>query len=304
MTGAAIPPGADAVVRSEDSRREGNKVKILARAAAGLNIRRAGESVRRGETVLGRGKVIRPQEIGLLAALGIRAVKVVPGPRVALISTGNELKPLGGTLAPGMIFDCNRHSLSALVVKYGGVPVPLGIVPDREKAIREALLKARDCDLVLTSGGVSVGEFDLVKKALKDSGGKIAVWRIAMKPGKPLTFGSIAGRPFFGLPGNPVSAIVSFLLFVRPALLALQEKESGGLPEEKATLEEDFSELSDRTQYVRSVAVRRGGRLYARPTGPQGSGILKSLVLANALLIVPPGRRLKKGARVRALLLD
>lgn len=304
MTGAAIPPGADAVVRSEDSREVRSRVKILVPAAPGLNIRRAGESVRRGETVLRRGQILRPPEIGLLASLGIPTVKAIPAPRVAVISTGNELRPLGGKLTPGKIFDCNRYSLTALVAEYGGIPVPFGIVGDREAAIRTAFRRARGCDLVLTSGGVSVGEHDLVKKVLTDSGGKIDVWRIAMKPGKPLTFGSLSGRPFFGLPGNPVSAIVSFLLFVRPALLAMQGKAGVNLREERAVLEEDFGEISDRTQFVRAVLVRRRGRLYARPTGPQGSGIPLSLVLADGLIVIPPRRRLKKGARVRALRLD
>jgi len=304
MTGAAIPPDADAVVRLEDSAPDGRRVKILVPAEKGLNIRRAGESVRKGETILLRGRVIRPQEIGMLASLGIPRVKAIPSPRVAVISTGDELQKIERNLAPGKIFDSNRYSLSALVVKYGGIPVPLGAVPDREPAIRRALREARGCDLVLTSGGVSVGEHDLVKQVLQDSGGRIAVWRIAMKPGKPLAFGSIGGRPFFGLPGNPVSAIVSFLLFVRPALLALQGKASGGFPEENAILQEDFNETSDRTQFVRVVLVRRGGRLYARPTGPQGSGILKSLLLADGLIVVPPWRRPKKGARLRALLFD
>ena len=311
MTGAPLPWGADAVVKVEDAseprmaKRAAQTVKIFNKVRKGENVRWAGESVKRGEKVLKKGAVLRPQEIGMLAALGFSTAKVIPAPRVAIISTGDELQEIGGKLAPGKIRDCNRYSLASLVAEYGGIPIPLGITRDRKPELRARLRKALSCDLVLTSGGISVGKYDLVRKVMHEMSGRINVWQVAMKPGKPLSFGTIHGTPVFGLPGNPVSVIVSFWQFVRPALLKIQGKKKLKKPFVEAVLTEDCDEVSERTHLVRAVVTRAGEKYFARPAGDQGSGILRSLVMSNALLLIPPGRGpLKKGERIRVMLVE
>ncbi len=311
MTGAAIPKGTDAVVMVEDCReapgagRRGRTVMIKKEVKKRENVRRAGESVRKGDLVLRRGKVLRPPEIGMLAALGYPEVKVIPPPRVALISTGNELMEIGRRLAPGKIRDCNRYSLAAAVERYGGRPVIFGRASDRDEELKAVFKKALSSDMIITSGGVSMGRYDLVGKVMEEMGGKIEIRKVRMKPGKPLVFGMIGGKPFFGLPGNPVSVLISFLQFVRPALLKMQGKRKLKKPVVEAVLSRDLPEKTDRVHLVRAVLTRKGGVNYARPTGPQGSGILRSLVLANALLIIPPNRGpLSRGEKVKAILID
>ncbi len=306
MTGAPVPPGADAVVRVEETREaEGGAVEISAPVRKRENIRRAGENVKKGELVLKKGWTIRPQEIGMLAALGYSSVRVIRRPRVAIISTGDEVQAITEKPVVGKIRDCNRYTLTALVARYGGIPVPLGIVPDRERELKAKFKKALACDLFVTSGGVSVGKYDFVKKVMGEICSTVKVWQVAMKPGKPLSFGLMKGKPVFGLPGNPVSVMVSFLQFVRPALLKMEGKKKLRKPNVRATLSKDCREKTDRTHLVRAIVKKVGGKYYARPSGPQGSGILRSLVLANALLIIPPNRGpVRKGERVRAILID
>lgn len=318
MTGAPLPSGADAVVMVEDTVTMQNEkckisnekcktenVKILKSVRRGENVRKAGESVRKKELVLKKGKVLRPQEIGMLAALGYPAVKVIPPPEVAIISTGDELQEIGEKLIPGKIRDCNRYSLITMIQQYGGISVPLGFARDREKELKTKFKKALSFDMILTSGGVSVGKYDLVKKVLSEMNGEVKIWQVAMKPGKPLTFGVIRGIPVFGLPGNPVSVIVSFLQFVRPALLKLQGKNKLKKPVVEAVLTKDCDEETGRTHLVRAVVSKKGGKYYVRSTGPQGSGILRSLVLGNSLMIIPPHRGpLKKGEKVAVMLVE
>ena len=305
MTGAPIPAGADAVVMVEDTD-DGDEVAAIYRSVRkGENVRRAGESVRKGSPVLRRGKVLRPAEIGMLAALGYGRVKIVSPPRVAILSTGNELVEIGKKLGPGRIRDCNRWSLAAAVEAAGGVPVILGRAGDRMEELKSKLRASLDCNAVITSGGVSMGRYDLVGRALEEMGGEVLIRKVRMKPGKPLTFGVIEGKPFFGLPGNPVSVLVSFLQFVRPALLKMQGRKKLKKPVVEAVLSTDLNETTDRVHLVRAVLTRKNGLNYASPTGPQGSGILRSLVLANALLIIPAGQEpLSRGEKVRALLMD
>ena len=305
MTGAPIPAGADAVVMVEDTD-DGDEVAAIYRSVRkGENVRRAGESARKGSPVLRRGKVLRPAEIGMLAALGYGRVKIVSPPRVAILSTGNELVEIGKKLGPGRIRDCNRWSLAAAVEAAGGVPVILGRAGDRMEELKSKLRASLDCNAVITSGGVSMGRYDLVGRALEEMGGEVLIRKVRMKPGKPLTFGVIEGKPFFGLPGNPVSVLVSFLQFVRPALLKMQGRKKLKKPVVEAVLSTDLNETTDRVHLVRAVLTRKNGLNYASPTGPQGSGILRSLVLANALLIIPAGQEpLSRGEKVRALLMD
>jgi molybdopterin molybdotransferase len=305
MTGAPIPAGADAVVMVEDTD-DGDEVAAIYRSVRkGENVRRAGESARKGSPVLRRGKVLRPAEIGMLAALGYGRVKIVSPPRVAILSTGNELVEIGKKLGPGRIRDCNRWSLAAAVEAAGGVPVILGRAGDRMEELKSKLRASLDCNAVITSGGVSMGRYDLVGRALEEMGGEVLIRKVRVKPGKPLSFGVIEGKPFFGLPGNPVSVLVSFLQFVRPALLKMQGRKKLKKPVVEAVLSTDLNETTDRVHLVRAVLTRKNGLNYASPTGPQGSGILRSLVLANALLIIPAGQEpLSRGEKVRALLMD
>lgn len=311
MTGAALPSGADSVVKVEDTgsdKIEENgieRVLIYHEAEDGDHVRAAGESVRRGELVLEQGLLLRPPEIGMLAALGYPRVRIIRPPRVAIISTGDELQNIEEELLPGKIRDCNRYSLAAMVRQYGGSCATLGIAPDRKDHLKKILSLACTTDMILTSGGVSVGKYDLVRAALREMDGELLIDRVAMKPGKPLTFSIVRGIPVFSLPGNPVSVMVSFLQFVRPALLKMQGKTKLRKPEVEAVLMEDCAERTNRTHLVRVKVELEDGIYHVYPAGPQGSGILRSMVLSNGLMVIPPNRGpLKSGERVRVILTD
>lgn len=314
MTGAPMPPGADTVVPFEQTdeagpaeEREAGWVRVLSPVAPGSNVRAAGEDVRRGERVLERGTRLRPQEVGLLAALGRPVVRVTRRPRVAILATGDELVEPWEPLSPGKIRNSNAYSNYAQVLKYGGVPLKLPIARDRfedlSARIDEGL--AAGVDLFLTSGGVSVGEYDLVKKVLA-SRGTISFWRVRMQPGRPMAFGEIDGVPLLGLPGNPVSSMVSFILFVRPVLLKMQGQRALRLPEVTATLLEDARAQPDRPRFLRAIVEQEDGRYTARLTGPQGSGILSSMVRANGLAVIPESAypAARAGTTVRVLMFD
>ncbi len=318
MTGAPIPPGADAVVRFEDTDEgrtlEGNlhagvhtgEVLIMRPAAPHENVRDAGEDVRRGERVLAAGTVLRPAEVGLLASLGHPTVRVHRRPRVAILATGDELVDITEPLGPGKIRNSNEYSNAALVLKYGGVPVRLGIardsVADLTAKIQAGL--AQQVDLFITSAGVSVGDYDVVKDVLHQMG-RIHFWQVCMKPGKPLAVGLIDGVPLIGLPGNPVSSMISFEQFVRPAMRVMQGRRTWRRQRIQVVVDEDIKNTSGRRHFIRAVVTRMGEQYYARTTGDQGSGILTSMVKANALLIIPETQRLvRKGELVDAEMLD
>lgn len=312
MTGAPLPAGADAVVRFEETseglsagRRADDWIAIFSQVVVGENVRPAGEDIRKGELVLAEGTVLRAQEIGVLASLGRARVWVIRRPRVAILATGDELIAIDEPLAPGKIRNSNEYSNAALVRRYGGIPIRLGIARDDVEEltakIREGL--AQQVDLFLTSAGVSVGDYDVVKDVL-GAEGEVHFWQVCMKPGKPLAFGEIQGVPLLGLPGNPVSAMVSFEQFARPAILKMLGKMRLRKPTVEAILEEDV-ESSGRRGFKRVVITRRGGEYYASVTGPQGSGVLTSMVKANGLAIIPEGVRYKKaGERVTVQMLD
>jgi molybdopterin molybdotransferase len=300
-----MPRGADSVLIVEATTRRGDIVRCVAEARAGEHIRRAGEDVRRGTLVLPRGTVIRPQEMGMLAAVGVTRARVIRRPRVALLSTGSELVDAARRPCRGQVRDCNRVSLHGLVVKYGAVPVDLGIAGDDARGLRRGLRAAASCDLILTSGGVSVGEYDLVRRALAELGAEMIFWRVRMKPGKPVAFGLLGGTPIFGLPGNPVSAIVSFEIFVRPAILAMMGRTRLAKPVITAILGERIEKPADRVHLVRARITRRGGVSVAVPTGPQGSAILRSLTRADGLIVVPARTTVvEAGTPVRVMMLD
>ncbi len=300
MTGAPLPSGADAVVRVEWTEPGGNGSVVIRRAVpAGQDVRPRGEDVRCGEMALRSRVLLRPAEIGMLAALGYSDALVFPRPRVAIVTTGNELVDPCVPVPPGCIRDSNRYSLAAQVNWSGACAGPLLRVRDEEVAVKEALRKCAQADLILTSGGVSVGDFDLVKDCLAQSG-RIHFSKVAMRPGKPLVFGEIAGKPVFGLPGNPVSSMVAFEIFVRPALDQMR-----GLPPRPRVygeLAEPVRHKPDRRTYLRAQIVSSEACPRVRPVAVQGAGQISSLTQADVLAIIPEGREcLETGARVEII---
>ena len=300
MTGAMMPQGADAVVMQEVTESEGEQVTIFEGVEPDENVRFTGESVKQGDLVMSQGKLIRPQEIAMFASLNRSEVAVYKRPKVAVVSTGDELTPLGEPLAAGKIRDSNRYGICAQIEEAGCDPVDMGIARDDEAETERKFRKALEgADALITSGGVSVGEFDVVKTVLSKLG-EINFWRVAMKPGKPQAYGIADGKPIFGLPGNPVSSLVVFELFVRPALLKMAGHSELLRPTFKAVLEEEISNKDGRVSFMRSVISSQDGKHYAKTTGPQGSGILHSLVLANGFIVIPAGATIAAGETVEA----
>lgn len=315
MTGAAMPDGADAVVRFEETDEAGlardsikgrrTTVAVFRPVRAGDNAREAGEDVRAGQPVVIAGTRLRPAEVGLLAALNRETVLVHRRPRVAILSTGDEVIGAGPALKPGQIRNSNGAMLAAMCVRLGATPVPLGIARDTVEDLSAKLAPAGDADLLVTSGGVSLGDFDLVKDVLRAEG-EVGIWQVRMKPGKPLAFGHVGGRPLLGLPGNPVAAAVSFELFGRPAILRMLGRRDLSPPTVEATLTERLDNRGQRRHYVRVVVGRDGaGELVARTAGEQGAGVLSSLSRANGLLVVPEQLAVaERGMRLTVILLD
>jgi molybdopterin molybdotransferase len=322
MTGAPIPRGADAVVRFEDTdeaeRRATGKqlpaeIGIRQEVTAGKDTRRAGEDIAKGSIVLTKGTVIRPSEVGVLASLGRRKVQVIRRPVVAIITTGDELVDTSQPLPLGKIYDSNSYSLAALVLRYGGIPKILGIASDSEEALVASFRRGVEADLLITTGGVSVGDYDIVKDILAKQG-EINFWQVKMKPGKPLAFGTVNGVsqtgvsrsiPHLGLPGNPVSVMVTFELFARPAILKMMGKKNFSRPIIEAVIEDTIVNSDQRRIFSRAIVSERDSHYFARLTGPQGSGILTSMALANGLVIVPEDKaRVEPGDKVQVMMLD
>ncbi len=304
LTGAPVPAGADAVIQQELVSVAGDAVTLEAPVAVGNNIREAGEDARPGTLLARAGTELGPAEIALLASLGVSPARVTRRPRVAILATGNELERLGEPLRPGQIYDSNTPYLIAAVTRAGATPVSLGVARDLEDDLRAKLGAARGFDLLLTSGGVSVGDYDLVKRVLSERG-SMTFWRVRLKPGKPLAFGALDGTPLLGLPGNPVSAAVTFELFGRPAIRRMLGAAQVERPEVEVVYEGRDLRRGDRRQYVRVRLASRGGRLVARDTGEQESHLISSLQGATALLIAPEGEGvIRAGELARALLLN
>lgn len=322
LTGAPVPPGADAIVMVEDTdawdgrsgreavgRSDAATVAVRRAVAAGAGIRPAGEDLAPGQVVFPPGTSLAAGHLGVLASLGMRRVPVFPRARVGVLSTGDELVDGAGPLRPGQIRDANRHTLLALVAGANAEPVDLGLVGDDEGAITAALTGGLErCDAVLTSGGVSVGDFDYVKVVLdRLSGGAMAWMQVAIRPAKPLAFGTIGARPVFGLPGNPVSAMVSFECFARPALRQMMGHAAIGRAEVSAVADEPLRRRPDAKLHLVRVRVEWSGddgRFHVRPSGAQGSHLLRAMALANALALVPDGEGVDIGGEVRVLLLS
>ena len=288
MTGGVVPEGADTVVMQERARAEGKRVAFAAGQKTGQNVRQAGEDLKRGAVALAKGRIVRPAELGLLASLGVGEVSVYRPLRVAFFSTGDELKSIGSALGEGEIYDSNRYTLHGMLTRLGCEVLDMGVVRDDpallEKAFRDASLAA---DVVITSGGVSVGEADFVKDLLEKLG-EVVFWKIAMKPGRPLAYGRIQGAHFFGLPGNPVSVMVTFYQFVREALLRLMGADPvPPFPSFPAKCTARLKKAPGRTEFQRGILARGAdGGWTVAPTGEQGSGILKSMSEANCFIVL------------------
>jgi len=306
MTGAIIPKGADAVIRQEDTMRNGRMVAVLKPVAKKKDIRLAGEDVRKGELVIPKATILSPAQIGMLASLGREYINVYRKPRVAIMTTGNELVDISTNPPPGKVVNSNGYSLASLVIECGGIPIVLGICKDNKSALRKKFAAALKADVIISSGGVSVGDYDFVKDIMSEMGNSVRFWQVAMRPGKPLAFGSIKGVPLFGLPGNPVSTMVSFEQFVRPYLLKIQGHKKIFRQTIKAVSSEKFNQFNDgRKHFIRAIVKKEKNKYVVSTTGDQGSGILKSMVTANALIILGEKKtKIKKGGIVTVQLLD
>lgn len=318
MTGAPIPKGADSVASFEDTDealRKGpsNEIGILHKIEAGSNIRQAGESITAGSIILKRGTVIGPPEIGVLASVGRAKIMVIRRPTIAILATGDELEDINRPLARGKVYDSSTYSLAALVRHYGGVSRIMGIAIDREDAVVTRLRQGLDADMLITTGGVSAGDYDVVKDVpFKE--GEIVFRSVRIRPGKPLAFGMIRGDsgggvtrniPLLSLPGNPVSSMVTFELFARPAVLKMMGKKNLAKPTIEAVIESSIVNSDGCRIFARAMVEKRGGKYFARLTGPRSSGILTFITSANGLVIVPEDKaKVEKGDTVQVMMLD
>ena len=304
MTGAPIAEGADAIVPVERTRSVGDTVEILDSAAPGAFVRPRGEDLRRDELVISAGKLLMPADLGMLASVNRAMVEVIRRPRVAIVSTGDELVEVDQAPVGAQVVNSNAYALAAGVRDAGAEPVILKVARDNSREIRERLAEAMTFDALLSTGGVSVGQFDHVKGALDELGMLQLFHGVAQKPGRPLKFGTVGYRPVFGLPGNPVSTMVCFYLYARPALLKMGGRRDVGLPRAQARCGVDIKTAKDLTEFVRVKLQRDGGAFVATPTGNQGSGILSSLSRADGLLVGPAAATvLKAGTQATVLLL-
>jgi molybdopterin molybdotransferase len=305
MTGAPIPEGADTVIPVEETEEKGGFVSILNAMRLGRHIRRAGEDVKKGDCILSRGDFIRPAEVGMLASLGRSFISVYQRPLVAILCTGEELVDVDGGLNGVKIVSSNSYTLAAQVKDCGAVPIQLGIAGDRKEEIREKLRQGIRADVLISSAGVSAGEYDFVRDALRDLGMEMLFWRVAMTPGKPFAFGTIDGKPVFALPGNPVSSMVSFEQFVRPSLLKMMGHRQLFRPIIEAVLKEEIEKKPGRRYFIRGFVSFEKDQYFVTTTGEQGSGILRSMVRANGLIVIPEDREMvRAGEKVKVQLID
>jgi molybdopterin molybdotransferase len=317
MTGAFVPEGADVVVPFEDTDEVGrkaaasskNKIGVGVSLAEGCNIRRRGEDIAKGELVLKKGKLLYPADVGVLASVGKSLVSVVRRPVVGILATGNEVAEISRPLPAGKIYNSNSYSLAAQVLRYGGIPKLLGVAPDDVEQLTAAVRAGLECDILVTSGGVSLGDYDVVKQVLAAEG-NVSFWTVRMKPGKPLAFGMFRrgdGKevPHLGLPGNPVSSMITFEVFARPAIFKMMGRNNLKRASIDAIIEDAVENKDGRRIFARVVVDRRDGKYFARLTGPQGSGILSSMSRANGLAIIPENaEEVKPGTPVEVMMLD
>ena len=308
FTGAPLPAGSDSVIRQEDTNGGADTVIITNDRDVGVNIRRAGEDIARGAVVLSPGTQLGPAHLGVLASMAVAHPLVYRRPRVAILGSGDEIVDVDqpeAILSGRKIASSNTHTLVALVRQAGGEPVNLGIAADTPDDLRAHLVRALDCDLLVTTAGISVGEHDYVKAVLEKLGAELRFWKLRMRPGAPVGFGVLEGKPWIGLPGNPVSTMVTFELFVRPAIRKMMGHELWFGRPVVASAAEAIKVKPRLQHFLRAVVSEGFGGLEARLTGPQGSGILTSMIKANALLVIPEGQfDTPAGSPVQALRLD
>lgn len=305
MTGAPIPEGVDTIIRKEYTELiDDTHIHITTPVSSGQDFRKKGEDLKSGDLLISAGKRIRPAEIGILASNQRSFITVYRRPRVAILSTGDEIVDVNDEISDGKIVDSNSYSLSALTIEAGAEPIRLGISRDEPKELELKLHAGLYADIILTSGGISVGEFDYVKSALLSLGTSMEFWKVAMTPGRPLAFGTIQNTLIFGLPGNPVASMVTFELFVRPALLKMGGSTRLYRPTIRAKLSEDIQKSPGRKQFIRMQIIETAGQYLACRTGSQGSGILRSMLLADGLGITHEHQfRLKAGEEIEVMLL-
>lgn len=287
MTGAPVPKGADTVIKVEETEGTDDLVRIFKAPERGANIRPQGEDVKKGDTIIAKGTALRPAEAGMLAILGKSFVLVHQRPRVAVLSTGDELADLDEPFDTDKIINSNSYGIAAAVQEAGGIPILLGIAKDEPAALKEKIAHGLNADILVLSGGVSMGDYDFTKAVFKDLGAEMNFWKLAIRPGQPLAFGKIQGKLAFGLPGNPVSSMVTFEQLVRPAMMKMGGHRVYGRPVVQAVFREKFSKRPDRRHFLRGILWRERDVLVVRTTGDQGSGILTSMVKANGLIDVP-----------------
>ncbi len=317
MTGAPLPEGADTVVPFEytdepvrEHRQQAeNEIGVFASLLPGSNVRRAGEDIRSGEVIIRKGTLLRSAHIGVMASIGRKTVPVIRRPVVGILATGNELVAPGLPLPPGKIYNSNSYSLAAQVMECGGIPKLLGIAMDEVGQLSVAVRTGLGCDLLITSGGVSVGDYDVVKQVLAVEG-DVSFWTVRMKPGKPLAFGIFRGRdgkivPHLGLPGNPVSSMITFEVFARPAILKMMGAANLFRPRVTAVMEDTLLNKDHRRIFARVIVTRRNDRYFVRLTGPQGSGILTSMMKASGIAVIPETtERVEPGDEVEVIMLS
>ncbi|HET6419156.1 MAG TPA: gephyrin-like molybdotransferase Glp [Geobacteraceae bacterium] len=304
MTGAPIPPGCDTVVPVERIEETDEGIRITEDIKTGSHVRKRGDDVRSGARVIAAGTVLRPQEIAMLASCGLTTARVFTRPKIGVLATGDELVEPGERLSPGKIINSNSSGIAAQVLEAGGEPMMLGIAHDEENATRTAILAGLEADILITTGGVSVGDRDRVRETIAALGGKIGFWKVNMKPGKPVAFAVLQGKPIFALPGNPVAAMVSFEMFVRPAILKMAGHTRIFRSAVRAELMESIKNSGDRPHLIRLFVDMRNGRYVASTTGSQGSARLSSLTEGNGLATIAPGASLSTGEKVEVFLFD
>ncbi len=304
MTGAPMPQEADAVIPVEDTSEENRTVLVYRDLKENANVRFAGEDISRGQRVLKRGDILRSADTGLLASLNCREVDLFRRPKVAIISTGDEIVDIGEEIKPGQIRNSNAYTLQQEIKRYRGVPDYLGIAKDDKEETKSLFRKGFQNDIVITTGGVSMGKYDYVKDVMKELGVDIKIETVRMKPGKPMVFGTLGRKLFFGLPGNPVSTLISFNEFVRPAILKMMGASGLEKPHISAVADDDIRKKAGRRNFIRGYFTLSNGNFHVSTTGPQGSGILRSMSEANCLIILPSDvEQVKKGESVTIELL-